>query len=354
MGVIVKPFWVKWAWEPTISNSLVESPEDPELARLRRGQVPDKVAAKRGADEANEDGCWLPWWLMWWGALVVDAIWYSKSPDSVLDTEPKGLFASTSIRWSSQPLGLLDKICWSSSMDHICWRNSSLCSVRNTTNFSVCNVLRVRKSGIVSNNLLMNSGWSGRFWLMMVCRQPFKRLYMRSINSRLRKPGRSGVIKTMAQNKPISASVKFMEFMRSAKLNVESTRKRALAPFCIASRRITWPFRQIMLLMELSNMQIKRTNRASKRPAFSRVNLSSCESNWKPGIMPAKSMTPRMTWAKRCENSCSDCNSGAGFKGQACKRKTKKIRNHIVFIFCVVCKKNVLKFINKNYLLVFF
>lgn len=141
--------------------------------------------------------------------------------------------------------------------------------------------------------------------------------YIFSISSVFLKPGRSGVISTIAQNKPISASLKFIEFIRSAKLNVESTRKRAFAPFCIASRRITCPFKQIILLIAESNMHIRRTNNASNRPAFSRVNLSSCVSNWKPGIMPAKSITPRMTWAKRCENSCSDWSSGAGFRGHA-------------------------------------
>lgn len=202
-------------------------------------------------------------------------------------------------------------------MDHICWRSISLCSVRKTTNFSVCNVLSVRKSGNNFSNSIMKSGSSGRFCEITVCKQPFSLECIFSTNSMLRKPGRSADIKTIAQNRPISESDKFIAFMRSAKLNVESTKKRALAPFCIEFRRITWPFKQMILFIDVSNMQIKRTNNASNRPAFSNVNLSSWVSNWKPGIMPAKSITPRITWAKRCENSCSDWSSGAGFNGHA-------------------------------------
>lgn len=154
------------------------------------------------------------------------------SADSVLETEPIGLLAASSTLLPSQlhvfELGLLAR---SSSAFHICWRKSSLCSVRNTTSFSVWSVLSVLKSGIVRSSSCMNSGLSGRFWETIDCRQHFSLLYIRSINSTLRNPGRSGVINTMAQNRPISASVRFIEFIRSAKLNVESTRKRALAPF---------------------------------------------------------------------------------------------------------------------------
>lgn len=99
IGVIVRPFWVRWACGPTIS---ISSPDEPELARLRNGQLPDNEAASNGADDASDD---------------CDE--YSRSPDSVLETDPNGDFATSSIRASSHDdAGLFDGC--SSSIDHIC------------------------------------------------------------------------------------------------------------------------------------------------------------------------------------------------------------------------------------------
>uniref|UniRef100_A0A1A9X0Y9 Uncharacterized protein n=1 Tax=Glossina brevipalpis TaxID=37001 RepID=A0A1A9X0Y9_9MUSC len=44
------------ACDPTKSKSALESPDEPELARVRRGQVPESVAASRGAEEAKDEG----------------------------------------------------------------------------------------------------------------------------------------------------------------------------------------------------------------------------------------------------------------------------------------------------------
>lgn len=151
-----------------------------------------------------------------------------------------------------------------------------------------------------------NSGCPGLFWLMTVCKHDFNLEYILSTSSMLRSPGLSGVIKTMAQNKPTSASVKHIEFILSANLNVESTRNLALAPFWMESLFIIWPFRQMILLIGASNMHMSLMKSASKSPLLSRVNLSSWVRSWKPGIKPAKSITPRITWAKRWENSFSD------------------------------------------------
>uniref|UniRef100_A0A1B0BNB0 Uncharacterized protein n=1 Tax=Glossina palpalis gambiensis TaxID=67801 RepID=A0A1B0BNB0_9MUSC len=44
------------ACDPTKSKSALESPDEPELARVRKGQVPESVAASRGAEEAKDEG----------------------------------------------------------------------------------------------------------------------------------------------------------------------------------------------------------------------------------------------------------------------------------------------------------
>uniref|UniRef100_A0A182JI67 Uncharacterized protein n=1 Tax=Anopheles atroparvus TaxID=41427 RepID=A0A182JI67_ANOAO len=314
-GVIVSPFCARCCAVPPMRSS---SADEPELARCRMmGHAPER-------DDDDED----------------------VSVDSVLETELIGLLAISTSTWLPSQLQLAVLLAglfasdstapWSSSFDHICWRSSSLCSVRNTTSFSVCSVLSVRRSGMVRSSSCMNSGLSGRFCVITVCRHAFSFVYMRSISSTLRRPGRSGVISTIAQNRPISASVRCIEFIRSAKLNVESTRKRAFAPFWMVSRRITCPLRQMMELIVVSNMQISRTNSASNRPAFSSVNLSSCVSSWKPGIMPAKSITPRMTCANLWLNSCSDCSSGAGFNGHACNEKGRQTQTGVEVCYLVL------------------
>uniref|UniRef100_A0A182QGE2 Uncharacterized protein n=1 Tax=Anopheles farauti TaxID=69004 RepID=A0A182QGE2_9DIPT len=319
-GVMVSPFWARCCAVPPIRSSSADEPDD---ARCRMiGHAPERVAARSGADADAADEM-PPWWRYSDDEEEEDDDDEDVSADSVLETEPIGLLAISTSTWLPSQLhvdeadGLFASSTapWSSSADHICWRSSSLCSVRNTTSFSVCSVLSVRRSGIVRSSSCMNSGLSGRFCVITDCRHAFSFVYMRSISSTFRRPGRSGVISTIAQNSPISASVRCIEFMRSAKLNVESTRKRAFAPFWIVSRRITCPFRQMIELIDVSNMQISRTNSASNRPAFSSVNLSSCVSSWNPGIMPAKSITPRMTCANRWLNSCSDWSSARAVAG---------------------------------------
>lgn len=76
-----------------------------------------------------------------------------------------------------------------------------------------------------------------------------------------------GAMTTTAEKRPISWSVSLKLFIRSAKSNMESMRKRALLAECSDSGRSTSPFRQIMELVVESNMHASRTSRTSKTPA---------------------------------------------------------------------------------------